>query len=97
MHAITIHRYDYEYPYISRNCPTPLHLFPTNEPLASNSLHLDGQKFLARQTFRLAREIPQKLVSEVNKSICHNQFRCKISSLLGQISLFLLLQKPRRN
>lgn len=34
-------------------------------------------------------EVCEKLVSEVNKSICHNQFRCKIPSLLGQISLFL--------
>lgn len=38
----------------------------------------------------------EKLVSEVNKSICHNQFRCKIPSLLGQISLFLFEGKQKK-
>lgn len=41
-------------------------------------------------------EVCEKLVSEVNKSICHNQFRCKIPSLLGQISLFLFLREGDR-
>lgn len=50
-----------------------------------------GEKFWLQQTFSPASEIPQKLVSEVNKSICHNQFRCKILSLQGVARKFSFL------
>lgn len=61
---------------------------------ATNFARLPGERkriewVLKGECGRERAEVCEKLVSEVNKSICHNQFRCKIPSLLGQISLFL--------